>query len=290
MPELPEVETVCRGLRPHLVGRRIAKAALYRPDLRFPFPGRMKDRLEGRLIQAIDRRAKYILVRLGGDAADGADSRLWLTHLGMTGRFTVYPSAAREKPASSDRPSRHDHLQLWLDDGTGLVYSDPRRFGYMDIVAAREAATSKHLRKLGPEPLDPAFDAAALLHGLENRKTPVKSALLDQRIVAGLGNIYVCEALHRAAVSPRRQAGRIGPVRAARLVCAIRSVLEEAIEAGGSTLRDFAGARGSAGYFQHKFDVYDRQGEACLKQGCNGKIRRIVQSGRSSFYCAACQR
>ena len=308
MPELPEVETVCRGLRAHIIDRRIVQAEIRRADLRFPFPKGLQQHLEGSTVKHISRRAKYILIQLGQQHADekhtdAKNDQIWLTHLGMTGRFTVYPP-----PSDNDEPrgagletgnfyhakhnqiGAHDHVHLWFDDRTELVYTDPRRFGYMDMMAAGDVGTSKHLRALGPEPIGDDFDANVLLAKLNNKRSPIKSALLDQHVVAGLGNIYVCEALYRSGISPRRLACHVGAARTERLVVAIKKVLEEAIAAGGSTLRDFAGAQGSAGYFQHNFDVYDREGAACLKSDCGGKIKRIVQSGRSSFYCSTCQR
>ena len=302
MPELPEVETVCRGLRAHIIGRRIVRAELRRPDLRFPFPHGLQEGLEGSTIKNITRRAKYILIELGNHQDGDKDDQFWLTHLGMTGRFTIYPTqsdklvqgetgeTARFYHMTYNQIGVHDHLHLWFDDRTELVYTDPRRFGYMDLMASTDMDESKYLRALGPEPIGNRFDANMLLEKLKNRRISIKSALLDQRVVAGLGNIYVCEALYRSGISPRRLACHVGPVRTARLISAIKNVLDEAITAGGSTLRDFAGAQGSAGYFQHNFDVYDREGEACLTSDCGGKVKRIVQSGRSSFYCSKCQR
>ncbi|HAK98891.1 MAG: DNA-formamidopyrimidine glycosylase [Rhizobiales bacterium TMED249] len=297
MPELPEVETVCRGLRAHIIDRRIVRADLRRQDLRFPFPEGLQDQLEGSTVKNITRRAKYILIQLGNDQAGEAGDKIWLTHLGMTGRFTVYPTqsdetgeTARFYHSTDNQIGAHDHVHIWFDDRTELVYTDPRRFGYMDMMALTDVNESKHLRELGPEPIGDAFDSEVLLEKLKNRRSPIKSALLDQHVVAGLGNIYVCEALYRSGISPRRLACHVGPVRTGRLIEAIKNVLDEAITAGGSTLRDFAGAQGSAGYFQHNFDVYDREGEACLKPECGGKIKRLVQSGRSSFYCSKCQR
>ncbi len=290
MPELPEVETVCRGLRPHLVGRQLRQIDQRRPDLRFPFPTGFSDRLADRTVVAVDRRAKYILIHLD----DGA---VWLVHLGMSGRFVVdgTPGAAATSGQRGHNSgwafaSPHDHLVVQLDDGAVLTFNDPRRFGFMDLFPA--AAMDRHPRlcDLGPEPLDPAFDAAYLNRALAGRRTPVKAALLDQTVVAGLGNIYVCEALWRAGLSPRRTAATVPGKRAARLVPAIKSVLADAIEAGGSSLRDFVQATGELGYFQHRWQVYDREGAACGLAGCTGTIRRIVQSGRSTFYCTRHQR
>lgn len=289
MPELPEVETVCRGLRPHLVGRVLRQVDQRRPDLRFPFPDGFRDRLADRRVVAVDRRAKYILIHLD-------DGTVWLIHLGMSGRFVV--DGARG-PATSGQAGhnsgwafegRHDHVVVQLDDGAVVTFNDPRRFGFMDLFPESELPRHPRLRELGPEPLEPAFDAAYLNRALTGRRTPIKAALLDQGLVAGLGNIYVCEALWRAGLSPRRSAATVPGKRAARLVPAIKSVLGDAIEAGGSSLRDFVDATGELGYFQHRWQVYDREGAACGRPGCDGTVRRIVQSGRSTFYCPGHQR
>lgn len=290
MPELPEVETVVRGLRPALEGQVIARADLRRPDLRFPLPERFAERLEGRRIVALRRRAKYILAELD-------DGETWLTHLGMTGRFTVDAQAG--VTATSGQVGHnsgwgliepHDHLILETAAGARVVFNDARRFGYMDLLPAGGVESSKHLKDLGPEPLSDAFDAGWLAAALAGKRTPIKAALLDQKIVAGLGNIYVCEALWRAGISPKRSANTIPGVRARRLIPAIKAVLAAAIEAGGSSLRDYRQTSGELGYFQHVWDAYDREGTPCRKPGCAGVIRRIVQSGRSSFYCPAHQR
>ena len=293
MPELPEVETVRRGLAPALEGRRIARVLQRRPDLRYPLPERFAERLAGRRVERLDRRAKYILARLEGD-------EVLLVHLGMSGRFTIHAPDA----AAPDAPGRfhhdaaagtggapHDHVVFDMEDGTRIVYSDHRRFGFMDLIAGAALDANRHLKDLGPEPLGNEFSAAVLGDRLKGRRAPIKAALLDQRTVAGLGNIYVCEALHRAGVSPNRAAsGVAGPLRAERLARAIRDVLTDAIAAGGSTLRDYAHTDGELGYFQHAFAVYDREGEPCSKPGCGGTVRRMVQSGRSTFYCPQCQR
>ncbi len=275
MPELPEVETVRRGLALKMTGRRIVHAELRRPDLRRPFPPELADRLGGAAIGALGRRGKYILIELGKDG-------LLLLHLGMSGRITT---ADGEAPAAL-----HDHVVLTLDDGTIVTFNDPRRFGLLDYVRRSEAAGHPLLAGLGPEPLGPDFDGPYLAGKLAGKMTPIKSALLDQRIVAGLGNIYVCEALYRARLSPRRLAGTIGRGRAERLVAAIRSVLEEAIEAGGSSLRDYVQTNGELGYFQHRWAVYGREGEPCPGCTCTQSVRRIVQAGRSTFFCAKRQR
>ena len=297
MPELPEVETVRRGLEPALVGRRVKSVRLNRPDLRFPFPAQLAETVSGKCVTALRRRAKYILIELESGHA-------LLVHLGMTGRFTVWPpdGAARNlgefyyvEQAGHAGDGAHDHVVIDLDDGARVVYTDPRRFGFMDLVEPDGTDHNRFLAGLGVEPLGNELHADFLSTALAGRRSPLKAALLDQRIVAGLGNIYVCEALYRAGLSPKRLSGSIvrkrGPSpRIEPLVHAIRSVIAEAIEAGGSTLRDYAHTDGSAGDFQQRFDVYDREGEACRTPGCTSRIRRIVQSGRSSFYCPTCQR
>jgi formamidopyrimidine-DNA glycosylase len=287
MPELPEVETVRRGLAPRLTGSVITDVDQRRPDLRFPFPEKMAERLIGAEILSVSRRAKYLLLPL-------SSGETLLAHLGMTGRFTL---SGREevRPGAfyaPDPPPGHEHLELTLRSGGGeafrLTYADPRRFGFIELLPTEEAARSPRLGHLGPEPLRGELTAGELKARLAGKKTPLKSALLDQRVVAGLGNIYVCEALFRAGLSPKRQAGSVGEGRSAALTEAIHAVLAEAIEAGGSTLRDYAGADGEKGSFQQRFDVYDREGEACRR--CGAEVKRLVQSGRSTFYCSACQR
>jgi len=275
MPELPEVETVRRGLALKISGRRIVRAELRRPDLRRPFPPALAARLDGARIGALGRRGKYILIELDADG-------LLLLHLGMSGRVTA------DRAALPDAP--HDHVVLTLDDGTVIRFNDPRRFGTLDYVKRGEEDRHPLLAGLGPEPLEPGFDGAYLATKLAGKLTPIKAALLDQRVVAGLGNIYVCEALFRAGLSPRRLAASIRLGRAARLVAAIRSVLSEAIAAGGSSLRDYVQADGALGYFQHHWAVYGREGGACPGCDCGAGVRRIVQSGRSTFFCAKRQR
>jgi formamidopyrimidine-DNA glycosylase len=283
MPELPEVETVMRGLQPAMEGAVIASAEVNRPDLRWPFPERMAERLTGARVNAMRRRSKYIL-------ADLDTGETLLIHLGMSGRMTVSGDPlgqfAHEHPARQ----KHDHVVLGMDNGARITFNDPRRFGAMDLLETARAEEHKLIAVLGPEPFGNDFHEDHLIAAFQGRKTPVKSALLDQGIIAGLGNIYVCEALFRAGVSPRRHAGQIAAHRVAALVPVIRQVLEEAIDAGGSSLKDFRQADGELGYFQHSFDVYGREGEPCRREGCGGTIRRIVQSGRSSFYCGKCQR
>jgi len=271
------------------VGRALASVKQNRPDLRFPFPERFAARLEGRQIVSVERRAKYILIRLD-------DESIWLVHLGMSGRFVVdgQGGAARSGQAGAGNGWRfdhkHDHLVARLDDGGILIFNDPRRFGFMDLFPASTMAEHPRLAELGPEPLSDGFNPAYLGVALKGKRTPIKAALLDQEVVAGLGNIYVCEALWRASVSPRRMASSIPGRRAARLVENVKSVLRDAIQAGGSSLRDFVQASGELGYFQHSWQVYDREQEPCGFDGCSGRIRRIVQSGRSTFYCAKHQR
>ncbi len=270
MPELPEVETIRAGLAPRLMGRRILRVDLSRPDLRFPFGAGFAAGLTGRKILDVERRAKYLLIALENGA-------VLLSHLGMTGRYSFDCESAA-----------HDHVALHLDDGVRLVYNDPRRFGFMELIAPGALPHNRFLKGLGIEPLGNELSGAYLADKFAGRKTPLKSALLDQRVIAGLGNIYVCEALFRAGLSPRRLAGTLKGARAEKLARVIRDVLRDAIAAGGSTLRDYAAADGRPGYFQHGFDVYDREGEPCKQ--CGKKIARIAQSGRSSFFCPKCQR
>ena len=275
MPELPEVETVRRGLALKMSGRRILQAELRRPDLRRPFPPALAARLDGARIGALCRRGKYILIELDSDG-------LLLLHLGMSGRVTAGTAALPDTP--------HDHVVLRLDDGTVIRFNDARRFGLLDYIKRGEEKQHPLLAGLGPEPLEAEFNGTYLAAALAGKMTPIKSALLDQQIVAGLGNIYVCEALFRSGVSPRRLSASIGRGRAERLVNGIRSVLTEAIEAGGSSLRDYVQADGELGYFQHRWAVYGHEGDPCPGCDCGGAVRRIVQSGRSTFFCAKRQR
>jgi formamidopyrimidine-DNA glycosylase len=275
MPELPEVETVRRGLALKMSGRRILQAELRRPDLRRPFPPALAARLDGARIGELGRRGKYILIELDSDG-------LLLLHLGMSGRVTAGSAALPDAP--------HDHVVLRLDDGTVIRFNDARRFGLLDYVKRGEEKQHPLLAGLGPEPLEAEFNGAYLTAALAGKMTPIKSALLDQKIVAGLGNIYVCEALFRSAVSPRRLAASIGRGRAQRLVNGVRTVLTEAIEAGGSSVRDYVQANGQLGYFQHRWAVYGHEGDPCPGCDCDGAVRRIVQSGRSTFFCAKRQR
>lgn len=286
MPELPEVETVRRGLRPAMAGRRILAARANRPDLRFPLPDGFEARLTGTKVERMDRRAKYLLARLGS-------GETLLMHLGMSGRFSIEAEDVKRQPgdfvyAPGANP-KHDHVVFQMEGAVQVTYNDPRRFGFMDLFATADEGANAYLRDLGPEPDSNGFSSAALGEAFAGRKSPVKAGLLDQSVVAGLGNIYVCEALWRARISPRRLCSSIPGARAERLAPAVRSVIAEAIAAGGSTLRDYAGADGAMGYFQHSFDAYGREGEPC-KRGDGGVITRIVQSARSTFFCPKCQR
>lgn len=287
MPELPEVETVRRGLVPAMEGKRIARAEVRRPDLRWPFPERMAERLAGAGIDRLRRRSKYIL-------ADLSTGETLLVHLGMTGRMIVSGIAAPYVPGQFHHAhpltEKHDHVVFDMEDGARVTFNDARRFGAMDLMPTDRAEAHPLLAALGPEPLGNDFHAEGLAARLKGRKGPVKVLLLDQRIVAGLGNIYVSEALHRAGIHPERAGGSIPRDGLERLVGDIRAVLAEAIEAGGSSLRDYRQADGELGYFQHSFRVYDRAGAPCPTPGCTGSVQRIVQGGRSSYYCATCQR
>lgn len=279
MPELPEVETVRRGLIPKLVGRRLVRVVQRRADLRVPLPPRLAQRLEGKRVEAIDRRAKYMLWRI-------EDGETLAVHLGMSGRMTLL-----EARRSNERPlDAHDHVVFTTDGGWELRFNDARRFGTMLLMPTAEVAGHKAFARLGPEPLDPAFDGAALAARLAGKRTSIKAALLDQRVLVGVGNIYACEALFRAGVSPKRSAHTVQGERAARLVAAVRQVLERAIADGGSTLRDHVQPDGELGYFQTRFAVYDREGERCPGCDCGGAVKRVVQGGRSTFYCARRQR
>jgi formamidopyrimidine-DNA glycosylase len=293
MPELPEVETVCRGLAPVLVGRRITDLETRRPDLRFPFPERFAERLVGQRVASLERRAKYLIAGL----SSGEDL---VMHLGMTGRFTIVQRGLRETPgeyANSVGPDpTHDHVVLRLSGGARIIYNDPRRFGFMVMMPHAERFAHPLFQGLGVEPLGPELTPEYLASRARGKKANLKAFLMDQRIVAGLGNIYVSEALFRARLSPNRAAHTLADRRGAptekakRLVPAIREVLLHAIDAGGSTLRDYRDANGASGAFQDAFAVYDRTGQVCPRAGCGGEIRRTVHSGRASFYCSRCQR
>jgi formamidopyrimidine-DNA glycosylase len=293
MPELPEVETVRRGLAPVMEGARFEKVEARRGDLRWPLPKDFVRRLEGQTVTGLGRRAKYIL-------ADLSSGEVLLMHLGMSGSFRVAKAGAEETPGDfhheRSKAAAHDHIVFHMSNGGVATFNDPRRFGCMKIVARDRLDDEPLLRALGPEPLGNAFDAAMLASACAGKQTSLKAALLDQRVVAGLGNIYVCEALHRSHLSPKRKASTIADRRGApnersiALVDAIRTVLNDAIKAGGSSLRDHRQTDGELGYFQHSFRVYDREGEPCPTRGCGGIVRRIVQAGRSTFHCPVCQK
>ena len=300
MPELPEVETVRRGLQPAMEGARFTKVEVHRRDLRWPLPKDFAARLEGKTVTGMGRRAKYLL-------ADLSSGDVLLMHLGMSGSFYVFDEkggraeGAKGGTAGNYYHGRsqhvaHDHVIFHMSSGAVATFNDPRRFGFMKIVARSKLDAEPLLNRLGPEPLGNEFDAAMLARACQGKKTSLKAALLDQRVVAGLGNIYVCEALFRARLSPRRMASTIASrsgapnERAERLVEAIKAVLNDAIKAGGSSLRDHRLTDGELGMFQHHFRVYDREGEKCPTPGCKGTIKRIVQNGRSTFFCPDCQK
>jgi formamidopyrimidine-DNA glycosylase len=293
MPELPEVETVRRGLQPVMEGARILTAEARRADLRFPFQPDFVARLQGQTVTGLGRRAKYLL-------ADLASGDVLLMHLGMSGSFRVIKAEDEKTPGEFHYPrgkdSAHDHVLFRMSSGADIVFNDPRRFGYMKVIARQSLDQEPLLRGLGPEPLGNEFDATMLAASCAGKKTSLKAALLDQRVVAGLGNIYVCEALFRAHLSPRRLAATLATKKqeptdhARRLVTAIHAVLNDAIKAGGSSLRDHRQTSGELGYFQHSFRVYDREGEPCKTPGCGGVVRRFTQNGRSTFWCPKCQK
>jgi len=294
MPELPEVETVRRGLAPAMVGARVARVTLRRPNLRFPFPERFAERLEGTTVLDLARRAKYLTAHL-----DSGESLI--LHLGMSGRFDVrLPDGSNLSPGDfylegALGTPKHDHVVMAFANGATVTYNDARRFGFMDLVATRDLETCRHFASMGVEPLSDALDAPRLARLFAKKITPLKAALLDQRLIAGLGNIYVCEALHRSGLHPALPAGALSKPdgsptpKARKLVKEIKAVLTEAVAAGGSTLRDYARPDGERGAFQHGFRVYDRVGHACPTKGCTGRVGRIVQGGRSTFFCETCQ-
>jgi len=293
MPELPEVETVRRGLQPVMEGARIVKAEARRGDLRRPLPKDFVKRIEGRTVTGLGRRAKYLL-------ADLSSGEVLMMHLGMSGSFRVTQENDEKTPGEFHHPRAedraHDHIVFHMSSGARIAFNDPRRFGLMLLVPRTELADHPLMKQVGPEPLGNAFDAAMLAAACRGKKTSLKAALSDQKVVAGLGNIYVCEALHRARLSPKRKASTIATragaptARAEDLVSAIKAVLQDAIKAGGSSLRDHRRTDGELGYFQHHFRVYGREGEPCVTPGCKGTVKRIVQSGRSTFYCPTCQK
>ncbi len=293
MPELPEVETVRRGLQPVMDGVRIVRVETRRKDLRFPFQVDFVKRLEGQIVVGVGRRAKYLM-------ADLESGDVLLMHLGMSGSFRIVEPSGETVPGEFHYPRNenraHDHVVFWMETGTAVVFNDPRRFGYMKIIPRSKIESDPLLKGLGPEPLGNAFDAAMLAEACAGKKTSLKAALLDQRVVAGLGNIYVCEALYRSHLSPKRMASILAARNGAAtepaklLVKNIHAVLNEAIEAGGSSLRDHRRTDGELGYFQHSFRVYDRENEKCLTPKCKGIVKRFTQNGRSTFWCAVCQR
>jgi formamidopyrimidine-DNA glycosylase len=289
MPELPEVETVRRGLAPALLGARMLRVEQRRPDLRFPFPPDFAARLAGRRVLDLRRRAKYLL-------ADLDCGETLIMHLGMSGSFRIDGNLQGFFHHPRDKSAAHDHVVIHMENGARVTYNDPRRFGFMLLLPTAGLDAHKLIKGLGAEPLGEALDAALLARAFRGRVAPVKALLLDQRLIAGLGNIYVCEALNRCGISPLRAGGKLvtaaGKPSAAlaRLPAAIKDVLEEALAAGGSSLRDHRQADGSLGYFQHSFRVYDREGAACVTPGCKGAVARVVQAGRSTFYCPHCQK
>jgi formamidopyrimidine-DNA glycosylase len=293
MPELPEVETVRRGLEPAMQNARFLKVEARRKNLRFPLPRNFVERLEGSSVTGLGRRAKYLL-------ADLSSGDVLLMHLGMSGSFRLAQADQARTPGDfhhqRSKDEKHDHVVFHMSSGWTIIFNDPRRFGFMKMVPRADLERDPLMRALGPEPLGNQFDAKMLAAACRGKKTSLKAALSDQKVIAGLGNIYVCEALHRARLSPKRQASTIADkhgkpnAHAEALVSAIRDILQDAIAAGGSSLRDHRQTNGELGYFQHRFRVYDREGERCTTPGCRGKIRRIVQAGRSTFYCPVCQR
>ena len=295
MPELPEVETVRRGLEPVMVGAVMLRAEINRANLRFPFPEQFRQRLEGKTVLSLSRRAKYLVAQMDSGEA-------LIMHLGMSGRFLIAHPHEQQRQGTADftheagRLPTHDHVVLHLNSGTSIIYNDTRRFGFMDLVPGESWAQSKHFAAMGIEPLGNELSGETLARLFAGKAAPLKAALLDQRLIAGLGNIYVCEALFRARLHPQAPAGSLVSAKgeptpaSAQLAAIIRDVLEEAVMAGGSTLRDFAHADGSLGYFQHCFRVYGREGEACATPGCTARVARMVQAGRSTFYCEDCQK
>ena len=289
MPELPEVETVRRGLVPVMEGATITRAEVRRKDLRFPFPEGFQERLTGRRVESLGRRAKYLLADLDG-------GEVVIMHLGMSGSFRIEAAVQGDFHHARSRDAAHDHVVFHLSSGATVTYNDPRRFGFMLLSGRAALAEHPLFAHLGVEPTGNALSAAYLAERFRDKQAPLKAALLDQSIIAGLGNIYVCEALFRAGLAPTRKAGSLvtkagaATARLERLVPVIHEVIAEALEAGGSTLRDHAQPSGELGYFQHRFQIYDREGEACVTAGCRSTVRRMVQSNRSTFYCPTCQR
>ena len=283
MPELPEVETVRRGLEPAMQDQLITKVDVNRPDLRWPFPPNMGARLTGARVLGLRRRSKYILVDLDSDET-------LIIHLGMSGRMLVSGIQLGHFHQEHPAPEKHDHVVLHMENDARVTLNDARRFGAMDLAPTTQVGAHKLLAGLGPEPLGNSFDETYLTAAFLGKNSPIKSALLDQRIIAGLGNIYVCEVLFRAKISPMRKAGDLSKARVGKIVPIIREVLEEAIMAGGSSLKDYRQTGGELGYFQHKFQVYGQEDQPCCSTSCTGVVARVTQAGRSSFYCPTCQR
>ena len=276
MPELPEVETVRRGLTPALEGQVLSRVQMHRPNLRFPFPDGFGQRLTGKTVKSVGRRAKFLLITLD-------DGTVLISHLGMSGSFRIYEA----DPPTLDK---HDHVVFKISNGFEIRYNDPRRFGFMDLTTEAEMHDHPMLLKIGPEPVHPGLSGPELAARLKGKAAPIKAALLDQSVIAGIGNIYACEALFRAGISPKRKAGSVQGKRAEKLAAAIQDVLLKAIEAGGSSLKDHRQTSGELGYFQHSFQVYGRAGEACSVCGPDVPISQMTQSGRSTFFCSRCQR
>ncbi|MCY3674142.1 MAG: bifunctional DNA-formamidopyrimidine glycosylase/DNA-(apurinic or apyrimidinic site) lyase [Paracoccaceae bacterium] len=282
MPELPEVETVRKGLQQYMEGQSIGKVEVFTSKLRWELPGSFEKNLSNQTITTIARRGKYLILEV-------SNGHCLIVHLGMTGSFAIFSTKGFPKYDNSRR-DKHDHVVFHLRNGTVIAYNDPRKFGMMDLIPESELSIYPPLKTLGVEPLGNGFDEKYLKYHLDRRSSPVKNFLLDQKVIAGIGNIYASEALWRAGISPRRKANRISQKKAGLLVTAIRDVLNDAIKSGGSTLRNYRSVAGNLGYFQHQFCVYDQEGEPCSNENCDGQIHRIVQTGRSTFYCPSCQK
>ena len=283
MPELPEVETVCRGMKLSMMDRTIKSVEIRRPDLRWPFPNNMKDRITGKPISSVTRRAKYILIGLGSHETI-------IIHLGMSGRILIDNKPSRDFLHNKKVFGKHDHVTVYLDNGVTVTFNDARRFGAMDLVSTKELNGHWLIKNIGPEPLGNSLNTTYLHRVLKNKSVNIKTALLDQRLIAGLGNIYVCEILYRAKVSPKRKAKNLSKKSIDKLIRVLRTVLLEAIDAGGSSLKDHRQTSGEIGYFQHNFTVYGRMDQKCLDADCHAVVKRITQGGRSTFYCSNCQR
>ena len=283
MPELPEVETVCRGMKLSMMDRTIKSVEIRRPDLRWPFPNNMKDRITGKVISSITRRAKYILIGLGSHETI-------IIHLGMSGRILINNKPSLGFLHNKNVFGKHDHVTVYLDNDVTVTFNDARRFGAMDLVSTKELNGHWLIKNIGPEPLGNSLNTTYLHRVLKNKSVNIKTALLDQRLIAGLGNIYVCEILYRAKVSPKRKAKNLSKKSIDELIRVLRIVLLEAIDAGGSSLKDHRQTSGEIGYFQYNFTVYGRTDQNCLDDDCHAVVKRITQGGRSTFYCSNCQR